>query len=126
MLAQTVISAPLGDFWFDEEGFLYFKGNSAPRTIESIHQHFRVARYILSGRRVCLLADLEDTAPMGREERELMMAEIQNTYKAVAILPNSPLGKVHATAFVILKKSLFPAKMFESEAEARLWLRKYR
>lgn len=104
---------------------MHFKGNANPRSLKNISEHFAVTRHMLMGRRVCLLADLEDTAPMNGKERELMMAELQNTYKAIAIVPNSPLGKVHATAFTVLKKPLFPGKMFENEDQARHWLRQY-
>lgn len=125
MQPEAVISAPLGALWFDDEGLLHFKGNANARSVSNIQEHFAVTRHMLMGRRVCLLADLEDTAPMNSKERELMLAELQNTYKAIAIVPNSPLGKVHATAFTVLKKPLFPGKMFDREEEARRWLRQY-
>ncbi len=119
-------SSSLGSYWFDEENLLHFRANDTPRTTNNILENFKIVRDIIGDARPCLLADLGDMAPLSKEARELIISEIQNTYRAVALIPSSPLGKVIATTFIVMKKKYYPAKMFENETGAKLWLKQYR
>jgi len=115
---------PLGTYWFEGENILCYKANSKPRTIENIKVNFSIIDLITSGRKVSLLADLGETAPLTREAREYIIAEIQKKYKAVALVPRSPLGQVIAKTFLLMKEPLFPSRMFEDEREAMRWLQR--
>jgi hypothetical protein len=115
----------LGQYWL-HEGILHFQASNAQRTLSRIHDNFDIIKKAVNYRKVCLLADLSDIAPVDKPERDYMIREIQETYKAVALVSDSAMGNLVAKMFLTLKEPNFPAMKFDSEKEATVWLMQFR
>jgi hypothetical protein len=78
-------------------------------------------------KKICILFDISNARP-DREvnrEREILMDELENIIKAMAIISTSALGRLLANLFFNLKSPSFPMKIFKNEREAREWLKSF-
>jgi phage anti-repressor protein len=121
-----VIDFPTSIIWFDEEGILYSIAKKAPpQTLEEAKKTMEVFREIIGGKKVCMLSDNTDSPSVNKEMRDYFAEVIPEVAKAIAIISRSSVGRMAANLFFSLKKQPYPIKFFESEEEARIWLKQY-
>lgn len=121
-----VIDFPTSIMWFDENGILCSVSKKVPQqTLEEAKRTLDEFRKITGGRKVCLLSDSTDSAPINKEMRDYAAEVIPEIAKAIAIISRSALGKMTANLFFKIKKQPYPVKMFDDENEAKEWLKQY-
>jgi|GEM_PF-859589 len=113
-------------FWFGEEGILYsISKKTEPQSLEEAKKLVSEFKQVLGGRKVCMLVDVTNTSESTREVRDYAAQEFPTFIKAIAMISRSALGKMLANLFFTVKSQPYPTKMFNSETEAREWLKQY-
>jgi hypothetical protein len=112
--------------WFDGNGILhciYKKGMT--RSMNETRDTIEAFKKQLNGKKVCMLADVTNSAESSREIREYAASELPKFIKAIALISDSPLGKMLANLFLTLKSQPYPTRVFNNEKEAIDWLKHY-
>jgi hypothetical protein len=116
--------------WFDNEGILYsIPKPEAPEEFsdENIQEELDKFRGIIGDKKVCMIAETRpgQQAQLKREQRSTFARELSAITKAMAVITTSPLSRMIANIFFSFTPPDYPLKMFNSEEEARKWIRKY-
>lgn len=123
---KTLIEWPSSILWFDEEGILYSVSKKASvRSLEETQRSVEEMKLMLRGQKVCMLVDVTNSAPTSRELREYSARALPEFVKAMAMVSRSAAGKMLANIFFTLRPQAFPTKVFNSEEDARKWLKQY-
>ncbi len=121
-----VFQFPTSTMWFDENGILCSIAKKVPRqTVEETKKTMEELRKITGGKKICLLSDSTDSAPLNKELRDYLAEVIPEIAIAIAIISRSAVGKMVANLFFSIKKQPYPVKMFSDEMEAKEWLKQY-
>ncbi len=121
-----VIEFPTSTMWFDEHGILCSISKKVPQqTVEEAKKTMEDFIKLTGGKKVCLLSDSTDSTPSDKEMRDYIAEVIPEIAKAVAVISRSAVGKMVANLFFSIKKQPYPVKMFDSETEAKEWLKQY-
>jgi microsomal dipeptidase-like Zn-dependent dipeptidase len=121
-----VIEWDTSTIWFDENGILYSVSKKVPpQTMEEAIKSVEDFKKITGGKKVCMLADVTNSAETTKEMRDWAAIELPKLIKAIAMVSQSPLGKMLANLFFRVKKQPYPVKMFTDEEEAKEWLLQY-
>jgi hypothetical protein len=117
---------PASFTWTNEDGILYsvFK-KGAERSMAETVQTIEEFKKHLSGKKVCMLVDVTYSSESSREIRNYAAQELPKFIKAIAMVSDSPFGRMLANLFLNLKSQPYPTKMFNSEADAKEWLKHY-
>jgi hypothetical protein len=117
------IEAEIASIWIDEEeGILYSASKgTVKRSEKNIRQYFETMKKNIP-EKMFIIADVNEMKTYSTREAEIMMNEIQQVCKALAVLVCKPLGKMMATVTFIKSKPAFPVKMFEDIKTARAWI----
>lgn len=116
---------PASIFWFDENGIMCSIANDVTQTVEQAMEVMEKIRGILNGRKVCLLSDNTNAAPVNKAMRDYAAEVIPEIAKAIAVISRSSVGTMAANLFFKLKKQPYPVKFFNDEKEAKEWLKLY-
>src|SRR5688572_16878355 len=81
-------------FWMDDDGILNAIGKNVPRTLNMMKANGEFLKTLLNGRKVCCLYDNSSSGSMDDESRSYVKKEMENLYKAVAIVTHSSIGKM--------------------------------
>jgi len=112
--------------WFDENGILCSVSKKGPQqTLEEAKEGMKDFLKITGGKKVCMLSDNTESAPVNKEMRDYAAQVIPEVAKAIAILSNSSVGRMAANLFFSLKKQSYPVKFFDNEKDAKQWLKQY-
>jgi hypothetical protein len=111
--------------WFDENGILCSIAKNVPQTLEEAKEAMTPLRDFIGPGKVCMLADNTRAAPVNKQMRDFAADVLPQFIKALAVLSQSPVGKMTANLFFALKKQPYPIKFFNSETEAKEWLKQY-
>ena len=123
---REVFDFPTSTMWFDENGILCSISKKVPpQTVEEAKKTLEEFRKITGGKKVCMLSDSTDSAPVNKEMRDYVAEILPDIAKAVAIISRSAVGKMAANLFFSIKKQPYPVKMFTDEREAKEWLKQY-
>jgi hypothetical protein len=124
-----VIEWPTSTMWFDEDGILYSipkPGSQHPRTKEEALEEMERFRTLVGGKKTCMIAKTDNTAPPPRkEDRDWIAKELNSVVKAMAIISASPLSRMVANLFFGFKPPSYPVKFFATEKEAKEWMKQY-
>jgi hypothetical protein len=121
-----VVEFPTSTMWFDEHGILCSISKKVPQqTVEEAKKTMEDFIKLTGGKKVCLLSDSTDSTPSNKEMRDYIAEVIPEIAKAVAVISRSAVGKMVANIFFSIKKQPYPIKMFDSETEAKEWLKQY-
>ena len=114
-------------YWYDDEGFLcaISKKKSVPASLEDTKKLLEDFRATLKQEKICMLMDVTHSSETTREVRDYVAIEFPKFVKAIAMVSDSPLGKMLANLFFSLKTQPYPTKMFNDEEKARIWLKQY-
>ncbi len=125
-LHAKLIEFKTSTMWFDEYGILCSIAKKVPQqTVEEAKQTMEEFRKITGGKKVCMLSDSTDSAPINKELRDYVAEVLPEIALAVAIISRSAVGKMVANLFFSIKKQPYPVKMFNDELEAKEWLKQY-
>jgi len=123
---SEVFEFPTSTMWFDENGILCSIAKKVPQqTVEEAKKTMDEFRKITGGKKVCLLSDSTDSAPVNKEMRDYLADVIPEIAIAIAVISRSAMGKMVANLFFSIKKQPYPVKIFTDEAEAKEWLKQY-
>jgi len=123
---SEVFEFPTSTMWFDENGILCSIAKKLPRqTVEEAKKTMEEFIKITGGKKVCMLSDSTDSAPINKEMRDYLAEVIPEIAKAIAVISRSAVGKMVANLFFSIKKQPYPVKMFTDEREAKEWLKQY-
>ena len=120
-----IIEHPMATFWFDEIGILHSVSKQGPRTMEVMEEYIDFVKGIVNNRRVCILTDISNASPMDKETREYTAIKLQEVFKAMAIISNTPLGNTIGKIFLQLEGQPYPTAMFSEIKDAKQWLIQY-
>ena len=118
-------SSSIADYWFDEEGILHGITKKAPRTLDALKENFDLVHEITGGRKVCFLVDNTNTRAYAIESLMYLLREFSQSYKAVAFVSRSAIGKAVGAISAELNPDSVPIEVFDSTEEAIEWLRSY-
>jgi hypothetical protein len=122
----TIMEWPTSTLWFDEDGILCsISKKTAQPTLEEARQTLEEFKALIGDRKICMLIDVTQTSESSRELRDYAAEEFPKFVKAIAMVSDSPLGKMLANLFFTLKTQPYPTKMFSNEVEAKAWLKQY-
>lgn len=116
---------PLAVIWLDEEGILHKVSKSVPRKPETVKDLYSSIRDLTNGKKVCALMEVSREAISDKETLDVLKEEIPKTFSAIAIMSSTALGKMIGTFISVLSPMHIPAQVFESEGEAKEWLRRH-
>ncbi len=123
---REVFEFPTSTMWFDENGILCSIAKKVPaQTVEEAKQTMEEFRKVTGGKKVCMLSDSTNSAPIDKEMRDYVAEVLPDIAIAVAIISRSAVGKMVANLFFSIKKQPYPVKMFNDEREAKEWLKQY-
>lgn len=120
-----VIEGELATFWLDENGILCAVAKATERTLQKQKDNYQIIREIAGNKKICLLSDATLAGPMDKETRDYASKELPDVIKAMAVISHSATGTFTSTVFMSLKQEPVPIKLFDNEAEARIWLDNY-
>jgi hypothetical protein len=121
----VIYEGELASFWIDENGILCARGKYTSRSLEKQEANYEFIRKITGDKPVCLLSDTTSSPPMDRATREYIASEMPKVFKAMAVISETPLGRMVANAFLAINRDPIPIKMFDNEKEAKEWLKQY-
>ncbi len=116
---------PLATFWFDHRGILHKVSKNTQRNPENVKDLYSRIKRIAHGKKVCALIECSKEAVSYKETRDYLKKEIPETFKAVAFITSTSLGKMIGTLMSVLAPTHVPAKVFTEEEEAKKWLQDY-
>ena len=121
-----VVETPTSTYWIDSEGILCVISKKANEVdLETRKKNFNEFRSVTGNKKMCMLIDITNSAPVTRETRNFNAKELPRAFKAIAFVCRSPLAKMLAHLFLGFNSDNLPTKIFSREAEAREWLRQY-
>jgi hypothetical protein len=120
---KNIIDTPLAQFWFDGD-ILYSVSKKGLRGLEELKETLAIIRSLVGNNKTCLIADTSNTQYYTIEMREELTRVFVKLFKAVALLPCSPMGKIMANILFMREKGL-QAKVFNNIEEAKQWIREY-
>lgn len=121
-----IYDLPTTTLWFDKDGIVCsISKKIPPQTLEDSKKGVEDFKKIIGNKKVCLLADVTNSAETTREVRDYAAIELPKLVKAVAMISKSALGRMLANMFFSIKEQPYPVKMFSDEVEAKQWLKKF-
>lgn len=122
----TLVELETSTVWMEEPGLLCaIAKKRKSQTLEEAQASLDRLRALLGERKVCMLIDVTHTSESTPEVRAFAARELPKILTACAMVSSSALGKMLANLFFNLKSQPYPVKMFNDEAEARIWLKQF-
>jgi hypothetical protein len=113
-------------FWFDENGILCsISKKHEQQTLEQSKKTVEAFKKLIDGQKICLLMDVTNSPQANKEVRDYAATEFPKFVKALALMSDSPLGKMLANLFFKIKTQPYPTRVFNDEEKAKEWLRQY-
>jgi hypothetical protein len=116
---------PLAVIWIDNEGILHKVSKNTIRTPEAVRDLYASMRSMAKGKKMCALMEVSKEGISDLKTRTILKEEIPKTFSAVAIMSSTPLGKMIGTLISALASTHIPVKVFDTEQEAREWLKQH-
>ncbi len=113
-------------YWFDEDGILCSVYKKVPPvSMEENQRLIDEFKERTKGRKFCMLLDITHSNSSDKAGREFAATEFPKIVIAMAMVTASPMSRMLANLFFALKPPPYPAKMFNTEKEAKTWLKQY-
>lgn len=113
-------------YWFDEDGILCSVSKKVPPvSIEESQRIIDDFKARTKGRKFCMLLDITHSNSSDKAGREFAATELPKVVAAMAMVTASPMSRMLANMFFALKPPPYPVKMFNTEKEAKHWLKQY-
>ena len=125
---NEAIEVRVGRVWLGTDGILrfYIDLPHAEVTLEDAQEAVAAYHAASRGKKRPLLTDARNVKSTDRPARVYSASEaVGSVASAVAILIDSPLGKVLGNFFMRVSKPRYPSRLFTSEEEAMNWLKSY-
>jgi hypothetical protein len=119
------LELPASTLWFDENGILCSVAKNVPQTVEESKETMKLLREFIGPDKACMLSDSTLSPPINKEMRDFAAEVLPQFIKAIAILSQSEVGKMVANLFFSLKKQPYPIRFFNSETDAKEWLKQF-
>jgi hypothetical protein len=120
-----IYEGELATFWLDENGILCAVSKDTVRTLEKQKENYAFIRQIIGDKKVCLLSDTTTSSPQDKETRDYSALELPKIFKAMAVISDSASGRFTANVYKEIKKEPVPIQIFNSEEEAKEWLKQF-
>ncbi len=115
----------LAIYWLENEALLCSVCKPASRTVEALQESFRLIRKITNGRKVCLLTDTSAAGFGSQKAREFSLNSSPDHFKAMAMISGAPYSSLLVNTFMTFSVQPIPMKIFNSEKDAREWIKNY-
>lgn len=116
----------LANFSFDEQGVLHAVSKDGHRSVETLKADMLMLKNILGNERVCMIIDNSFTKAYDIDMIQFTIKEYPKLFKAVAFVPQSPIGKMVSSILATLNPgNSIPIEMFEDKNAARKWIKQY-
>lgn len=121
-----VFETPTSSACFDENGILctVYKKN-AVLSKEGLEKSFEIIKSRAKGEKICWLGEVSNLTASDKEARDFAAIETPKFVKALALIVNSPLSRMVANLYLMLKKPAYPTRLFTDHEKAREWLKQY-
>jgi hypothetical protein len=117
----TKFQTPLATCWL-EPHTLCIVSNNVPRTFGNVKEHYRILKSIVR-KKMCWLLDFQTCQSYDKEVRGIIDNELPGICSAISIIAMSSCEKMQASTFFKFQKLGIPVGVFETEKEARMWLK---
>jgi len=124
---QNKILTRYNEVWLDEEGILWVRSREMyEMDLEEAKALFAVYRQLRTDHRKFLhVVDAHNSFTVTREARDYIAHEINQYFRAAAVISNSLPLRLLVNFFNTFYRSGLPLKMFSNQMEALKWLRKF-
>jgi hypothetical protein len=124
---DTEVNESPSGYWWIKNNILYSLGKKdavrpAKEDEEKLLEDFKKA---MGNKKMCMILDITYAKPSAREDRDRAAEELANLVKAMAMVSESPLGRMVANLFFGLKPPSYPVKMFSNVKDAEEWIKQY-
>ncbi|MES2567132.1 MAG: hypothetical protein V4565_09720 [Bacteroidota bacterium] len=121
---KKLFKGKLADFWFDADGILHAVSKpEIMRNIEALKDDLELIKSFSNNKRVGLILDNSLTKAYDIKMIRFTIKEYPKLFKAVAFIPNSPIGKMISTILTTLNPGdVMPIATFENERDAKKWI----
>ena len=126
MEKKEIYHGQLADFWFDTDGILHAMSKpEGIRTLETLKEDLELIKSFSDQKRVGLILDNSFTKAYDIKMIRYTIKEYPKLFKAVAFIPNSPIGKMISSILTTLNPGdVMPIATFENKNDARNWILK--
>jgi hypothetical protein len=121
-----VYECELSYFWFDENDFLFFRSKDVVQTLQKQKKTFEMLKNMGCHNKSMLL-DLTGCSLLMYDEKtkEYLAWTLPLLFNAVAVVAKTTLQKVAPTIFLNTMDLSIPMRIFDTEEEAREWLKQF-
>jgi hypothetical protein len=113
--------------WMGEDGIARTKVKPmAEVTLKEAQENSKAVNSFYKGKKYPLLIDSRNIKSITKEARDFFSIQNRDTsIMAFAIIIDSPLSRIIGNFFMGLNKPSVPAKLFNNENDALIWLKQY-
>jgi hypothetical protein len=124
MEKKKIYHGQLADFWFDTDGILHaISKPEGIRSIETLKGDLELIKSFSEDKRVGLILDNSFTKAYDIKMIRFTIKEYPKLFKAVAFIPNSPIGKMISSILSTLNPGdIMPIATFENKNDAKKWI----
>lgn len=126
-MSQPTIDLRSQVIWLDEDGIVHVKLKPHLHVgLADAMEAIQEITALCQGTKRPTVVDMTELRSMDRNARAYFAGpDTANTESAAALLVSSPLSHTIGNFFLGLNQTLFPTRLFRSEADAIAWLRQF-
>lgn len=121
---RTVYEGEIASYWLDD-GMLVSLSKNPRRTVELIKGNVALVKQITGNKPVPLLIYLSQSPVPDKGTRQFSTEQLPVIYSAMAMVSKPGLSKFIMNILFALKMPPIPMKSFDSDAEAKAWLKQF-
>lgn len=112
---------PLATCWFDKQ-LLCIDIKNVERTGKNTRDHYWILKSMIR-KKVCWLVDIQACVHYEIDSTITIQKEMPEICKALALIADTDCQREVAAGLEVLKEQGVPVRVFETEKEARRWLK---
>ncbi len=127
VMSEKIIETTAYLTWMGKDGIARTTAKpNADVTLKEAKENSIAVNSLSTGQNFPLLVDAREIRSITKEARDLFSLNNRSSYvNSFAIIIGSPLSRIIGNFFMGLNKPRVPVKLFNSEQEALVWLKKY-
>lgn len=119
---------PANLVWFDEDKIYYSiaKPNVPAMGKEELVEFMRRLRELVNNKKVCMIVKVNASDPLlNKEDRNWLAQQLEEVTAAMAVVHDSPMGRMVANLYFGIRPGKYPMKFFGSVEDAKQWIMQY-
>jgi hypothetical protein len=113
-------------YWFDDMGIMCaVVKKGLELSADQRRAAFSDFRNKMGEQKICMIVDITDSAPIGKEIQNFNLQNFPKVFKAIAFISRSAYSRMLGHLYLGMHSNPFPYKIFSNEKDAREWIRQY-